>query len=116
MNALLTGASPRSLNPQNEASRVKGSLGKGCYLGPRPPASAGVAVASPPNMPSSAPSATITPNRLMAIHPLRATALWPGAGHIVQPQDGPRWRMADVARCTTRWGTVNSPLPLLVAI
>jgi len=28
----------------------------------------------------------------MAIHPLRATALWPGAGHIVQPQDRPRCR------------------------
>jgi len=23
--------------------------------------------------------------------PFRATALWPGAGHIVQPQDTPRW-------------------------
>ena len=36
MNALLTGASHRTLNPQNDAFRVKGSLGKGCHLGPRP--------------------------------------------------------------------------------
>jgi hypothetical protein len=38
---------------------------------------------------NSAPSVTIAANRLMAT-PLRATALWPGAGHIARPQDGPR--------------------------
>jgi hypothetical protein len=79
MSALLAGASHTTLNPQNDASRVKGSLGKGCYLGP--PARAGEAVTTPPSRPSSAPSAAITPDRLMAITPLRATARWPGAGH-----------------------------------
>jgi hypothetical protein len=44
-----------------------------------------------PNVPGSAPSAAITPTRLMAINPLRATVLRPNAGHIVQPQDTPRW-------------------------
>jgi hypothetical protein len=96
MNALLTGACHRTLNPQNDASRVKGSLEKGRYWGPRylrrrHPARAGEAVTTPPSRPSSAPSAAITPARLTAITPLRATARWPGAGHIVQPQDPPRW-------------------------
>ena len=69
MNALLTGAFHRTLSPQNDASRVKGSLGNGCYSGRRPPARAGEAVTTPPSRPSSAPSAAITPARLMAITP-----------------------------------------------
>ena len=90
MNALLTGASHRTLNPQNDASRVKGPLGKGCYWAPGPPARIGEAVTTPPSRPKRrAPSAAITPARLMAITPLRATARWPGPGHIVQPQDPP---------------------------
>src|SRR5215470_10218309 len=64
--SLLTGNVTRSLNPQNDAGRVKGGPPGGCHLGPRP-ARAGEAVTTPPSMPSSAPSATITPNRLMAI-------------------------------------------------
>jgi hypothetical protein len=38
----------------------------------------------------------------MAIIPLRATALWPGAGQIVQPQERAAVAMADTARFTTR--------------
>jgi len=56
---------------------------------------------APPSMLSSVPSATITPVRLTAT-PLRAIALWPGAGRSVQPQTG-RLAMADTARFTTRW-------------
>ncbi len=68
--SLLTGKTTRSLNPQNSAGRVKELAGPGgCHFGPRP-ANTGEAVTSPPNMPSSAPSATITPSRrLMAITP-----------------------------------------------
>src|SRR5215469_7549186 len=33
---LIDGASHRTLNPQNDASTVKGSSGKDCYLGPLP--------------------------------------------------------------------------------
>ena len=58
-------------NPQKSAGRVKVwvSSPTNSHPSPRPPARAGVAVAAPPNMPSSAPSATITANRLMAITP-----------------------------------------------
>src|SRR5215467_14819547 len=62
----LTGNATRSLNPQYNAGRVKGGPPGGCHLGPRP-ARAGEAVTTPASMPSSAPSATITPSRLMAI-------------------------------------------------
>src|SRR5206468_2714687 len=65
MNALLTGASHRNLNTQNEAFRVKGLLGKECHWGPR--AGADEAVTTPPGMPGRMPSAAITANRLMAI-------------------------------------------------
>src|SRR5215470_1789834 len=73
VNSLLTGTATRSLNPQNDAGRVKGGNGPGgCHLGPRP-ARTGEAVTTPP---SSAPSATITPScRLTAIPPRRPTAL-----------------------------------------
>src|SRR5690348_13459374 len=54
---LVDRASHRTLNPQNDASRVKGSLGEGCYLGPGRPARAGEAVTTPPSRPRSAPSA-----------------------------------------------------------
>src|SRR5262249_37246475 len=66
--SLLTGKATRSLNPQNDAGRVKGGPPGGCRWGPRP-ARAGEAVTAPPNRPSSAPSATITPSRLMTIPP-----------------------------------------------
>src|SRR5215470_123097 len=69
VNSLLTGTATRSLNPQNDAGRVKGGNGPGgCHLGPRP-ARAGEAVTTPPSPHNSAPSATITPNRLMTITP-----------------------------------------------
>jgi hypothetical protein len=45
-------------------------------------------------------------------HPLRATALWPGAGHIVQPQDTPQQRIADIVALPLFGGNVNSALPL----
>src|SRR5215469_16885611 len=66
---LIDGASHRTLNPQNDASTVKGSSGKDCYLGPLPPASDGEAVTTPPSRPGNAPNAAITPARLMAITP-----------------------------------------------
>src|SRR5215467_45100 len=66
--SLLTGNVTRSLNTQNDAGRVKGGPPGGCHLGPRP-ARAGEAVTTPPNRPSSAPSATMTPSRLMTIPP-----------------------------------------------
>ena len=45
-----------------------------------PRASAGDAVTTPPNMPSSAPSATITPTRLTAITPSAPPHPWPVPG------------------------------------
>ena len=69
----------------------KGSFGEGLLLGPRPPGEGRRGRHTPPSRPSGAPSAAITPARPMAITPLRATARWPAAGHIVQPQDPPRW-------------------------
>src|SRR5215470_4435122 len=67
-NSLLTGKVIRTSNPQNAAGRViAGGAGETCHLGPL--ASAGEVITTPPNMPSSAPSATITPSRLMAITP-----------------------------------------------
>ena len=48
------------VNPQNAASSWKGAAGTISHLGPRA-ARAGEAVTTPPNMPSSAPSATIVP-------------------------------------------------------
>src|SRR2546430_17695562 len=69
--SLLTGKLTLTSNPQNMSpGRVKGWFCTISHLGPRP-ARAGEAVTTPPNMPSSAPSATITPIRLMAISPLR---------------------------------------------
>src|SRR5579859_6117217 len=64
-NDLSTGKLTRILNPQNAADSVKGFAAANCHFGPR--ASAGPAVTTPPNMPSSALSATTTPSRLMAI-------------------------------------------------
>src|SRR5262249_19636877 len=55
-------------NPQFVLSKP-GKKSRNCHPSHRPPAKAGEAVATPPNMPSSAPSATITPSRLMAIPP-----------------------------------------------
>src|SRR6266536_3693989 len=117
-NALTTSNLSTIGNPQKSAGRVKVWVSSpwNSHPSPRPPARAGVAVASPPSMPSSAPSATITPNRLMAIHPLRATALWPGAGHIVQPQDGPRCRWPTPPAVPLVGGSVNKALPFLVTI
>ena len=60
-----TGATWTS-NPQKNAGRVKDPRWSNNHLGPRP-ARAGEAVTTPPSMPSSAPSATIIPSRLMAI-------------------------------------------------
>src|SRR5215467_2328130 len=67
--SLFTGKLTLILNPQKIAGRVKGAAGANCHLGPR--ARAGAAVTTPPNRPSSAPSATITPARLMAATPHR---------------------------------------------
>src|SRR5215467_1569102 len=86
--SLLTTVVTRTLNPQNDAGRVKGAAGPNCHLCPRP-ARAGEAVTTPPSTHSSAPSATITPSRrLMAIPPLCghhavARASSSGAGHAV---------------------------------
>jgi hypothetical protein len=44
--------------------------------------------------------------------PLRATALWPGASHIVQPQEHATVAMADVACVTTCWGQHQQPFTL----
>src|SRR5262249_15049669 len=66
--SLAAGSVTRILNPQNNAGRVKGFSSWNSHLGPRP-ARAGEAVTTPPSMPSSAPSATSTPSRLMAITP-----------------------------------------------
>src|SRR5262245_60717441 len=90
-NTLSTSCVAWTRNPQFVLSKP-GKKSRNCHPSPLPPARAGEAVTTPPNMLSSAPSATITPIRLMAIPPIRATALWPGAGHIVQPQDWPRYR------------------------
>src|SRR5215468_2574011 len=83
VNSLLTGTATRSLNPQNDAGRVKGGNGPGgCHLGPRP-ARTGEAVTTPPSTHSSAPSATITPScRLTAIPPPQAHRPGP-AGYLV---------------------------------
>src|SRR5215475_1164160 len=84
-NSLLTGKVTRISNPQYAAGRVTGDLGWNCHLGPR--ASAGDAVTTPPDKPSSAPSATITPSRLMAITPLRGqTGVAQGRGLSSGPQ------------------------------
>src|SRR6185312_2515498 len=68
LDELLTGEQ-RSLDlePADYGSTVvvEGS-GMTCHPPPRPSARAGEAVTAPPSMPSSAPSATITPTRLMA--------------------------------------------------
>src|SRR5262249_21169083 len=66
---LVNWAPYKTLNPQNDVPRVKGSLGKGRYWGRRPPARAGEADTAPPSRPSGAPSAAITPTRLMATTP-----------------------------------------------
>src|SRR5262245_22780508 len=62
------------------AGSSRGALARTPILGPRP-ARAGEAVTAPPNMLSSAPSATITPNRLMTIPPTSWPPRVAGAGH-----------------------------------
>ena len=57
----------RTLNPQNDADRVKGVSGPNCHLCPRP-ARAGEAVTTPPSTQNSAPSATITLSRLSVVN------------------------------------------------
>src|SRR5215472_17973272 len=63
------------------ADKSVDAAGKACDLAPR--ARAGEAATTPPSMPSSAPSATITPIRLMAIHPLRAAHGAPAGCHVL---------------------------------
>src|SRR5215467_297180 len=70
-NFLLTTGTVRILNPHKNAGSVNPFAGIKCHLSPR--ARAGAAVSTPPNMPSNAPSATITPSRLIAI-PFRSAA------------------------------------------
>src|SRR5437588_3324947 len=94
--SLLTGRLTPMSNPQNVAGRVKGSAGTTSHLGPR--ARAGEAVTTPPNMPTRAPSATITPIRLTAIPPSRH-----------HPRD--RRRALSSTRRTRRGGH-NRPCPL----
>ena len=53
---------------------IAGRAGTICHPFPRPPASAGESVTTPANTLSSAPSAAITPSRLMAITPLDGQA------------------------------------------
>src|SRR6516164_10814418 len=53
------------LEPAERCRQGVGRAPGGCHLGPRP-ARAGEAVTTPPSTQSSAPSATITPSRLMA--------------------------------------------------
>src|SRR5262249_47378003 len=91
--SLAAGSVTRILNPQNNAGRVKGFSSWNSHLGPRP-ARAGEAVSSPPSMPSSAPSATITPSRLMTITPHSAATergLVPGI-ILRPPETGQSWR------------------------
>src|SRR5262249_6662284 len=95
VNSLLTGTATRSLNPQNDAGRVKGGNGPGgCHLGPRP-ARAGEAVTTPPSTPSSAPSAAPPPGcRPRATPPPAAPPRRPcgpssSAGHTVAIADVP---------------------------
>src|SRR5215469_5929995 len=94
---LIDGASHRTLNPQNDASTVKGSSGKDCYLGPLPPASDGEAVTTPPSRPGNAPNAAITPARLMAITP------------SAPPRGGPVPGISSSRR--SRRGGQNQPCP-----
>src|SRR5262249_9154354 len=68
MYSLPTGMVTRILNPHHDLGTVTGLPCSSCHLGPRP-ARAGAAVSTPANMPSSAPSATTTPSRLMMITP-----------------------------------------------
>src|SRR5262249_42997958 len=76
--SLSTGKVTPIWNPQKSAGTVKGCPALNCHLGPR--ARAGAAVTTPPNMPSSAPSATITPSRLIAITSTgRDRPAWAGA-------------------------------------
>ena len=83
MYSLSTGKDTPIGNPQKSAGRVKGCPGTNCHLGPR--ARAGEAVTTPATMPSSAPNATITPSRLMAITSTRgdrpAGSVRRSAGH-----------------------------------
>src|SRR5262245_22034514 len=94
VNSSLTTVVTRTLNPHNDAGKVKGSAEPSCHLGPRP-ARAGEAVTTPPSTHSSAPSATNTPSRrLMAISPhSAATKLWPEHHPPVQVT---RWAIAEV--------------------
>src|SRR5205807_8974200 len=79
-----------------DAGRGKGYPGTTSHLCPR--ARAGEAVTTPPNMPTRAPSATITPIRLTAIPPSRH-----------HPRD--RRRALSSTRRTRRGGH-NRPCPL----
>src|SRR5215472_3509518 len=67
-NTLSTSCLAWTRNPQFVLSKP-GKKSRNCHPPPRPPARAGEAVTTPPNMLSSAPSVTITANRLMAITP-----------------------------------------------
>src|SRR5262249_38115544 len=89
--SLFTGKLTLILNPQKLEGRVKGAAGANCHLGPR--ARTGAAVTTPPNRPSSAPSATITPSRLMVITPpLHGPPCVTAAGHYSPArQAGQRW-------------------------
>ena len=87
-NPLLTSVVPWISNPQNTGSTVKvGGNDMNCHPFPRPSARAGEAVTAPPSMPSSAPSATMTPARLIAIiPPCHRCGLVPGASSPVSRQ------------------------------
>ena len=57
---------------------------------PGPAARAGEAVTALPNTHAARRAPRLL--RLASWRPpLRATALWPGAGHVVQPRKAPRW-------------------------
>jgi hypothetical protein len=109
MSALMTGASQMTFNPQNAASRARARYGR-LLFGPPPPARAGEAVTTPPSRASGTPSAAITPARLMAITPVRATARWPGAGHFVQPQKSHGGRSRHCTDVPPVAGSVNDAL------
>src|SRR5215470_3274608 len=64
--SLSTGKVTPIWNPHKSPGTVKGCPALNCHLGPRP-AKAGAAVTTPPNIPSSVPSATIAPSRLTTI-------------------------------------------------
>src|SRR5437588_1890392 len=90
--SLLTGMSTWTGNAQKLVSgvvptgRMKGSA---CRPAIRPPGPRRAPARPPPSLPGC-PAVRLAPRSIQFAswrHPLRATARWPGAGHVVQPED-----------------------------